>query len=179
MIYTALVLILGSVVYFTFFDLSSTSTAERTDFSLDALDTALITDMSSDQIALETASDSMNLNISASDTVWMRVASDGKTSRQLVMYPGRDLDFKAWEYFQITCDDASVLTLKRDDEILPKLNTKGTVVRNVKITRTEIINPTSIYSDSLNRPRRRAVKKVEEAPKKPILIAPSQIDRRR
>lgn len=178
LIYSALVLILVSVIYFTFFDLSSSSPAERTEYAIDAADTTLIGMPlpNSNQDIIPT--DSMTLNISSSDTVWMRIAGDGKISRQLVLYPDQDLDFKALEYFQITCDNASVLTLRRNDELLPKLNTKGNVIRNVKITRTEIINPTSVYSDSLRKSRKKA-KKAEEAPKKPILISPSIMDRKK
>jgi hypothetical protein len=175
LIYSALVLILLAIVYFAFFDFSSKTEKPASSDSLSGPTPTTVGENGGLNPAQKATMDSMNLVISAKDTVWILIAMDGKASRQMVLAPGKDLDVNAWDYFQLTCDNASVIDVKRNGELLPKLSNRGKVIRNVKITRTDIINPTSVFSDSTY--RRRKAKKAEEANKNTPVVLPPARDR--
>ena len=177
LIYSALVLILITILYFAFFNSSSkTANAERSKDS-NAETTEVLADESLANTKPSTAADSMRLTISAKETVWLRLSNDGITSRQIVLNPGNDLEMRAWEYFTLTCDKASAIEVRRDGQLLPLLSNRGSVIRNVKITRNDIINPTSVFSDSTAK-RRQALKKAQDEQPKPTpyRLQPSKIN---
>lgn len=176
LIYTALVLILIATVYFAFFDYSNNDKRNQT-FAPSQSDTLDLTASNKNDLnSTYNPTDSMKLSIEASDSVWVRVSMDGKRTIQQVFIPGKEIQMKAWDYFQLTCDDASAIKVKRNDEALPQLSSQGKVIRNVKITRNEIINPTAFSRDTTTSyQRKKKVQKKEEEKPKFVPIAPSRV----
>lgn len=177
LIYTALVLILIAILYFAFFSSKSKDSTNSQPSDSVSETTEVLADESLAKTQSGTIVDSMKLNILAKEVVWLRLANDGINSKQIVLNPGNELEMRAWEYFTLTCDKASGIEVRRNGELLPVLSNRGTVVRNVKITRNDIINPTSVFSDSTAK-RRQAIKKAqEEQPKQvPYRLQPSRTD---
>ncbi|MEI7620528.1 MAG: helix-turn-helix domain-containing protein [Candidatus Falkowbacteria bacterium] len=175
LIYSALVLILISILYFAFFNTNSKTDATNHSADSSLPSTEVLADESLANTQSGLVADSMRLTIMAKDTVWLRLANDGISSKQIVLYPGNDLEMRAWEYFTLTCDKASAIEVRRDGELLPLLSNRGSIIRNVKITRNDIINPTSVFSDSTAK-RRQAIKNAqEEKPKQtPYKLQPAR-----
>lgn len=181
LVYSALVLILIVILYFAFFNFSDTPASNTNSENLNPESTEVLADESLANTQSGLILDSMRLHILAKDTIWLRLASDGINSKQIVLYPGNDFEMKAWEYFTLTCDKANAIEVHRNDELIPQLNKRGSAIRNVKITRNDIINPTSVFSDSSAKRRREANKKVEEKANKnqPYRLQPSKIETKR
>lgn len=174
-LYSAILLVILVILYFAFFRSKATPQVENIPANSES--TQIIADESliENKVA---PSDSMALKILAKDTVWIRISNDAGSLKQTVLYPGNELQMKAWEYFTISSDKASAMDIYREGNILPKLSNQGSAVRNVKITRTDIISPTSVYSDSTIKKRRAINKKAkEENVKKPYILEPSPITR--
>lgn len=90
-------------------------------------------------------SDSITLEVKAKDSAWMKITVDGKSSDQANMYPGFEKKWSAAEYFMLTLGNAGAVEFRRNGEKLPPLGPFGTVVRNIKITSTEVINSSYPY----------------------------------
>ena len=181
LVYSSLILILIVILYFAFFNFSGSIPENSFINQQSAEGTEVLADESLANTKSGLIMDSMRLHILAKDTIWLRLASDGINSKQIVLYPGNDFEMKAWEYFTLTCDKANAIEVHRNDELIPQLNNRGTAIRNVKITRNDIINPTAVFSDSSAKRRREAVKKVEENKDKnqPYRLQPSRIETKR
>lgn len=175
LLYIALLLIVVVVLYFAFF--KSNGKYQNQNASSNGESIQVIADENS-AATNEPPSDSMTFNIRAQDTVWVRISGDGANSRQSVMYPGNEIETKAWEYLTISSDKASKLDIKRNGTSLPKLTNQGNAIRNVKITRNDIINPTSVFSDSTA--KKRKIKKKEQTEKKelPYILTPSPLQKK-
>ncbi len=174
LIFTALILILIATVYFTFFDFGSNDKNNQ-NFSSLQNDTLNVTNQSNGLAQAYNPTDSMTLTVESTDSVWTRISMDGKKTFQQVILPYKEMQFKAWEYFQITCDDATALKVKRNDESIPQLSSRGKVIRNVKITRNEVINPTAFVKDTAQVKHKRIPKKIIQENPKPIFIQPSKV----
>jgi len=90
-------------------------------------------------------SDSITLQVTAKDSAWLKITIDGKVSDQVNLYPGYEKKWSAAEYFMITLGNAGAVEFKRNGERLPPLGPFGTVVRNIKITSSEVINSSYPY----------------------------------
>ncbi len=181
LVYSALVLILIVIIYFAFFNFSDSPSANTNTENMNADNTEVLADEALANTQSGLILDSMRLHILAKDTIWLRIASDGINSRQIVLYPGNNFEMKAWEYFTLTCDKANAIEVHRNDELIPQLNNRGSAIRNVKITRNDIINPTSVFSDSSAKRRREATKRTEDKAnqKQPYRLQPSKIETKR
>ncbi|MCX6156139.1 MAG: DUF4115 domain-containing protein [Candidatus Kapabacteria bacterium] len=119
----------------------------------------------------EGPTDSLSLDVHATDTSWMRIETDGKKNEQLRLMPGADRKYFAKEYFILTVGNAGALEFKRNGQLLEKFGPKGTVVNNVKITKSEIINSANPWKmDSLRAYRKKKVKQEEVKPQPPVRI---------
>ena len=97
--------------------------------------------------------DSIILEASATDSVWLTINADGTRSDQLLMTPGATKRWSAKTQFILSLGNAGAIELKRDNVALPSLGKKGTALRYVKITKNEINTSASPYKnqDSLAR----------------------------
>ncbi len=97
--------------------------------------------------------DSIILEASATDSVWLTINADGTRSDQLLMTPGTSKRWSAKTQFILSLGNAGAIDLKRDNVALPSLGKKGTALRYVKITKNEVNTSASPYKnqDSLAR----------------------------
>ncbi len=109
----------------------------------------------------------MRLRARARDTVWLSVVVDGRSSEQLVLYPGQERLWQARSHVLLSVGNAGGIELWRNDEPLPPLGPVGKVVRSVRITPTGLTTSLALR-DSLAERARRA--QPETTP--PILPAP-------
>ncbi|ROL61501.1 helix-turn-helix domain-containing protein [Bacteroidetes/Chlorobi group bacterium ChocPot_Mid] len=89
--------------------------------------------------------DSISLEVKAKDSAWMKITIDGKYSDQANMYPGYEKKWSASEYFMVTLGNAGAVEFRRNGEKLPPLGPFGTVVRNIRITSSEVVNSSYPY----------------------------------
>lgn len=122
--------------------------------------------------------DSLVLKAVAMDTVWMRIEIDGKTSEEILMKPGMEMQWSANDHFIIDQGNAGGIKFYRNGTELQPFGTRGTVVKNIKITRNEVLNDNPWKTDSIRKANqtRSAKKKKEEKDSRPRLIEPSGVD---
>lgn len=108
------------------------------------------------------AADSIILRAKSVDTAWLSLDLDGKFSEQALMKPGMERRWSAKEYIIITQGNAGAIEYYRNNELLQPFGTKGTVVRNIKITMSEVLNTSQSIQDSL----RKASNSISTKPKK-------------
>lgn len=129
--------------------------------------------------------DSIILEASATDSVWLTINADGTRSDQLLMTPGTSKRWSAKTQFILSLGNAGAIDLKRDNVALPSLGKKGTALRYVKITKNEVNTSASPYKnqDSLARLAAVAAEKKAAAlkaanaknpPVKPATVKPAQ-----
>jgi transcriptional regulator with XRE-family HTH domain len=129
--------------------------------------------------------DSIILEASATDSVWLTINADGTRSDQLLMTPGTSKRWSAKTQFILSLGNAGAIDLKRDNVALPSLGKKGTALRYVKITKNEVNTSASPYKnqDSLARLAAIAAEKKAAAlkaanaknpPVKPATVKPAQ-----
>lgn len=173
MLYLSILLIIVAVLYFAFFrdndEKDTENIASQVESTQVIADEALIE-------KVETYNDSMSIRVYAKDTAWIRLSNDVGIQRQMVLFPGNEIQMSAWEFFTFSSDRADHIDVYRNGELLPKLNNQGSAVRNIKITRTDIVSPTSVYADSTIKKRRAIKKKKEEKKEKPYILQPSVIN---
>jgi len=93
----------------------------------------------------EPTKDSIILEATATDSVWLTMNADGKKSDQLLMTPGMQRRWTAKTQFILSLGNAGALELKRNNIPLAQLGKKGTALRYVKITEFEVITSSSPY----------------------------------
>lgn len=173
MLYLSILLIIVAVLYFAFFrdndEKDTENIASQVESTQVIADEALIE-------KVETYNDSMSIRVYAKDTAWIRLSNDVGIQRQMVLFPGNEIQMSAWEFCTFSSDRADYIDVYRNGELLPKLNNQGSAVRNIKITRTDIVSPTSVYADSTIKMRRAIKKKKEEKKEKPYILQPSVIN---
>jgi transcriptional regulator with XRE-family HTH domain len=91
-------------------------------------------------------SDSMRLEVIATDTVWLSVTLDGRRSEQVTLRPGDERRWFAHQTVILSIGNAGGVEIYRNGERLPPLGQRGEAVRYVKITPTELIPSTSSWS---------------------------------
>jgi cytoskeletal protein RodZ len=85
--------------------------------------------------------DSITLVASVSDTVWMTVASDSLPSREYLFWPGARATWRARDRFILTLGNAGGVSFALNKRQLGALGRRGTVLRNVAITRQRLSEP--------------------------------------
>jgi transcriptional regulator with XRE-family HTH domain len=124
----------------------------------------------------EPTKDSIILEATATDSVWLTMNADGKKSDQLLMTPGMQRRWSAKSQFVLSLGNAGALDLKRNNIPLPQLGNKGTALRYVKITENEVNTSASPYKniDSLSKIAALAAEKKAAAEKKNQTITQDQ-----
>lgn len=85
--------------------------------------------------------DSIELTATAIDSSWVKIIMDGKRADEKLIVPGEKVTWRAKEYFTMTQGNVGALELRRNGKLLEPFGAKGTVVKNVKITETEVKVP--------------------------------------
>lgn len=82
--------------------------------------------------------DSLTLSAVVRDTAWMLVAPDGGAAMEYLFAPGRRISWKAAERFTVTVGNAGAVDLSLNGKMLPALGRRGTVARDVTISRADL-----------------------------------------
>jgi len=83
---------------------------------------------------------SLQLQLAATERVWVAVDADGKTAFQRVLNPNEVQTLKARESFDVTAGNAQGVILTLNGETLKPLGRRGEV-KSVHITRDDLKNP--------------------------------------
>ncbi|PKL84669.1 MAG: hypothetical protein CVV22_11800 [Ignavibacteriae bacterium HGW-Ignavibacteriae-1] len=175
----ALISLLGIIVlaaiYFTITSLYGNGARHNTDFIQNA-DTAVVTgEKPSSLFSYFEKSDSLVLTAKAKDSAWIRLLIDGKQIIEILMRPGNEETWSASKYFVLDQGNAGAIQFYRNNQLLPAFGKRGSVVKNIKITMTEIINPMDFKDTTLTRKATRT-KAPDTVEKKPKIIEESKID---
>lgn len=111
-------------------DTTSESTADNS-----GTNSILIGDEEKDGIA---EADSLVLQATATDRIWMSVVTDGGQTTQTIMEKGTSRSWKAGDNFALSLGNAGGAEFVLNGERMIKFGELGTVVRNVKITRSTV-----------------------------------------
>ncbi|GEM_PF-737519 len=105
-------------------------------------------------------SDSIVIKAVARDTAWLRIEIDGARREELLMYPGMERSWNVGEFAIVHQGNFGAIRFYRNDELLDIPGKRGTVVKNIRITATEVLNANPWADDPTSR-----VDAVEEVPK--------------
>lgn len=113
-------------------------------FSGDDTDEQELMDRTSTEITVGSdagvSADSMLLTAEVVDSAWLTITMDGARTRQLVLVPGEEYEWRASKTFVLSLNNAGGVRFFRDGEALPLFGQKGQAVRRVTITRTEVVS---------------------------------------
>lgn len=93
-----------------------------------------------------TPSDSIRLEVVATDTVWISATLDGRRSEQLTLRPGDRRQWHAIQAIILSLGNAGGIELYRNGEKLPPLGGRGEAIRYAKITANDIILSTNSWA---------------------------------
>jgi len=105
-------------------------------------------------------SDSIVIKAVARDTAWLRVELDGTRSEELLMYPGMERVWNVAEFAIVHQGNFGAIRFYRNEELLDIPGRRGTVVKNIRITATEVLNANPWANDPTS-----SVDAVEEVPR--------------
>lgn len=163
LIYAAVGLIAIAVVYITFFMDSGTPRKFSAELEKSP-DTAVIKYLKDDLSKFFADKDSIILEAFGKDTAWLRIEIDGVKAEQVTMYPETEKQWSASEYFILSIGNEGAVVFKRDGQTLPSFGRRGTIIRNVKITRDNIDIASAPWADTTEtrKTKRKPKEKVEE-----------------
>ncbi|MFM7773462.1 MAG: RodZ domain-containing protein [Candidatus Kapaibacterium sp.] len=87
--------------------------------------------------------DSLSLEATCTDTVWITITVDKKFTDIVTLSPGQQRTWSGAESFQLSVRNAGGVTFKRNGIDLPRIGKIGETVRSIRITRTEFITSAS------------------------------------
>ena len=166
LVYVAIILACGGLIYFVFFTDGSSDQMLDPDEIADKPDTAVIQKKKDKGLLslFEQKPDSLTLRAVAQDSSWMRIDIDGKTSEQLLLSPGMEQTWRADKYFILTLGNAGAVQFFRNDEKLKPFGKKGTVVRNIKITEDKVVSSSEPWkSGQKKKKEKKQPKRIEES----------------
>ncbi|MBX3043433.1 MAG: DUF4115 domain-containing protein [Candidatus Kapabacteria bacterium] len=155
MIYVVLFLAIVTAIYFGFSSINKSSSRIENSDVLGGTDTVSIESESNSLFSFFEKPDSLKLTAKAHDTIWIRVLSDGKSINESLLKPGMEESWSALEFFIVDLGNVGGATIFRNDEKLPLFGRSGTVVKNIKITATEVLNIYAPKNDSARAARRK------------------------
>jgi transcriptional regulator with XRE-family HTH domain len=112
--------------------------------------------------------DSIALEAIATDSTWLTINADGKRSEQVVLYPGNQRRWTALQYFKLSIGNAGGVEFRRNGQNIPPLGKKGTIIRDAKITATDISTSAAPYkqmADTLRLQQNSAQNSRQQSPK--------------
>lgn len=93
------------------------------------------------------SNDSIVLEVTAKNKTWFTINADGKNSESVVLESGQTGRWAAIEYFTLSVSNNGGVTFKRNGQVLPNIAKEGTIIREMKITATEVTNSAMPYKD--------------------------------
>lgn len=179
LIYAALGLIVVSLIYVTFFSGTKDDKKFIGEKGVYGPDTAVIKNQRGNLENFFAPPDSIVLEAVGIDTAWIRLIIDGTQTDQVLMVPRLEKKWIAKNYFQMSIGNEGAVQFKRNGTLLPPFGTKGSIIRNVRITFDKVDVSSSPWSNPKDTTTyRRAKKKQEAVPAPPIrLLEPSSIQK--
>lgn len=120
--------------------------------------------------------DSIKLMCKATGEAWMRIIIDGKRAEEVYMRPGMQKTWVAKDFFELTQGNVGAVEYYRNGQLLEPFGAKGSVVRNIVITKSALDNVTKSEQDSIKRAYFKKKKPKKKEKKEPILIEPVNFD---
>jgi cytoskeleton protein RodZ len=164
-VYFVLFLAVASAIYYGFYSINKSSSRLDNSEVVAGSDTVSLEDESSNLFAYFEKPDSLRLTAKAHDTVWIRVLTDGTALNESLLKPGMEESWAAKEYFIIDMGNVGGANIFRNEEKLPIFGKQGSVVKNVKITATEVTNIYPQKPDSLKSSSRKKASVKNEEPR--------------
>jgi len=93
--------------------------------------------------------DSIVLRAKCIDTAWVKVEIDSRTTDEMLMLPGMENRWAAWEKIVLSSSNVGGIIFSKNDTVLPMLGAAKTMVKNIVITRAGIANATPLTTSSL------------------------------
>jgi cytoskeletal protein RodZ len=84
--------------------------------------------------------DSMRLTATVTDSAWITITMDGARTREQVLAPKGDYEWRANEKFVLNITNAGGVRFYRDGVPLPLFGRRGEAVRSIRITRTDVVS---------------------------------------
>ncbi len=138
-------------------------------------DTAVVENVNDDLEAFFSKKDSIILEAIGKDTAWMKIVIDGKKAEQVTFYPETERRWSAKDFFLLSIGNEGAIRFIRDGEALPRFGKKGTVIRNIKITRDEIKVSSSPWASDSTKKKRKRKKKVKKQDNEILFLEPSNV----
>jgi cytoskeletal protein RodZ len=164
-VYAVLFLAVVTAIYFGFTSLNRSSSRLQNSEITSGSDTVSLEKESNSLFSYFEKTDSLRLTAKAHDTVWIRVLSDGKSLSESLLRPGMEESWVAKEFFIVDLGNVGGANIFRNDEKLPVFGRAGSVVKNIKITETEVLNIYSARNDSIRAAKRKAEADAKILPK--------------
>lgn len=186
LVYAGVALVIIVAIYFTFFFNSGPFASKKTQESTTKADTTIVE--SNNLFDYFAASDTLSLVAKASDSAWLKIEIDGKRSEEMLMLPGMERNWSAGDFIILHVGNIGAVQFYRNGELLAPLGRKGSVVKNIRITRSEVLNsspwnedPSSRFGavDEVPRETKRYTNQKKKEDEKPKTIEPSQIETRK
>lgn len=92
--------------------------------------------------------DSLILEARCKDTAWVKVEMDGKKVDELLMLPNMKNRWSAIEKIVLSTSNAGNISFYLNDTLLPRLGTRGSLVRSVVITHSGLTNFAPLKNNS-------------------------------
>ena len=143
LIYVAGFVLVGVIVFFTFFNKSSTIIVEEIPYEKvleETQDRYQVKEEKDETSAIAFNSDSLTLqfvNADSLDSAWVMIISDDLKKEDFLLYPRNTKTMIAADNFKFTLGNSGVIILKLDNELL-NFDTKRGSVRHYEVTRKGI-----------------------------------------
>ena len=122
----------------------------------------------------EPRKDSIILEVTAKNNTWFTINADGKKSEEVLLASGQSGRWTAVEYFILSISNNGGAVFKRNGQTLDNIGKEGTIIREMKITATEMRTSAMPYVD--NQENSEQTKKTAEKPKaEPVKEKPKKI----
>ncbi len=138
LVYAGVALIIVVTIYFTFF-FDSSNYFHKQSYQEAAKDTSQ-TESENSLLEYFATADSLTLQAKARDSAWLKIEIDGLRSEEVYMLPGMEKTWNAAEFFTINQGNVGAIKFYRNGELLEPFGKRGSIVRNIKITRDDVLN---------------------------------------
>jgi len=143
LVYAAGFILVGVIIFFTFFNRSSTIIVEETPYEKvleETKDRYQVKEEKVDSSAMLFNSDSLTLqfvNADSVDSAWVMIITDDLKKEDFLLYPRITKTMIATDNFKFTLGNSGVIVLKLDNELLNFEGKRGSV-RHYEVTRNGI-----------------------------------------
>lgn len=138
--YFVIILFLSIIMFFLFpFEDEKSLTNQDESLQITESDTMLLAEEEKGLFSYFQSSDSLILEAYSIDTCWLKLNIDGKTNKEVLAVPKMKMRWSAKDYFIITQGNVGAIQFIRNGKNLEPFGARGSVVKNIKITKDEII----------------------------------------